>query len=151
VGKFRSSACRAVEVLHEAAEGRALAAGNDQPVQAAQLAAGAYLPDIDVEAVENGLVFDEIALEGQDTDGSRSHFSPILEQTLHLVPRHSRLAKNARHCALRQLRVIGQDDHELAIVNPFLELDVAPSLRDDIESTATQRAQNLSRAPQSSH
>jgi len=42
--------------------------------------------------------------------------------------------------------VIRHDDHKFAIINPFLELDVAPSLRDDIESATTQRAQNLSRA-----
>ncbi len=65
-----------VEVLHETAQGGALAAGYDEPVQAAQLVAGAHLTDADVEAAQHGLVFDEIALEGQHPDGC--HFSSIL-------------------------------------------------------------------------
>jgi hypothetical protein len=47
--------------------------------------------------------------------------------------------------------VIRHDDNKFAIVNPFLELDVAAFLRDDIESAATQCAQDLPRAQQLSH
>ena len=66
-----------VEVLYQAAEGAALAAGHDQAVQVAQAIGRADLPHVGAEAAKDGLMFDEIALEGEDSYGCHFGFYSI--------------------------------------------------------------------------
>jgi hypothetical protein len=76
-------------------------------------------------------VLSEIALEGQD---SNCGHDSILKQTLQLFTGQPSLAEYAVQCAFGQLAVIGDDNDKFALVDPFLEFDVAASLRNDIES-----------------
>ncbi len=65
-----------VEVLHQAAEGGCLTAGQDEAVQVPQSVRRADVAHADIEMAERCLMFDEIALEGQDAYGC--HVSPIV-------------------------------------------------------------------------
>ncbi len=65
-----------VEVLHQATEGRRLTAGKDEAVQVPQSVRRADVAHADIEMAERCLMFDEIALEGQDAYGC--HVSPIV-------------------------------------------------------------------------
>jgi hypothetical protein len=47
--------------------------------------------------------------------------------------------------------VAGKDDYQFAAFNGFLELDMATSLGDDFEASASQGAQDLPRAEQLRH
>jgi len=47
--------------------------------------------------------------------------------------------------------VVGKDDHELAALDGFLELDVTTSLRDDFKASAAQGAQDALCAEQPRH
>jgi len=47
---------------------------------------------------------------------------------------------------ISQLPVVGDDNDQFSLVSPLLELDVATSLRNDIESGALQCANDLASA-----
>ena len=56
------------------AQGGALGARHDQAVQVAEAIGRADLPHVGAEAAKDGLMFDEIALEGEDSYGCHFGF-----------------------------------------------------------------------------
>ena len=65
-----------VEVLRQPAERRGFPSRYHKSVQTTQFACRSYLPHVSAQAAEDGLVFYEVALESENSDGC--HFNTIL-------------------------------------------------------------------------